>query len=338
MDQRSIALYLSRKGLSATLIHQELVDTLGPEAAAYSTVTWYLREARFAGQSEEVPIETELMTTNPVDVAILGALSDRPFSSVRQLSRLTYLSRTTVHRHLTESLCFTVRYLRWILHRLSDQQKAIRVNLSRELLRVLEVQQSRSWHDIVTLDESWFYFSTDHERMWLAPGETVPDRERHLIQSPKMMITIVWNPSGFHIVTALPKGLKFNACYYTREILQENKNWREQQGVGGGRKLSVHSDNARPHTAKLSMDFLNPNGVTKAPHPLYSPDLAPTDVFLFGDVKRQLSGCSFNSAVDLLTAVHDILDGYGRSTLISVFEEWMRRLRQCIDAEGDDVE
>jgi hypothetical protein len=58
MDQRSIALYLSMKGLSATLIHQELVDTFGPEAAAYSTVTWYLREARFAGQNEEVPIES----------------------------------------------------------------------------------------------------------------------------------------------------------------------------------------------------------------------------------------------------------------------------------------
>jgi histone-lysine N-methyltransferase SETMAR len=203
---------------------------------------------------------------------------------------------------------------------------------------VLEVQQSRGWHDIVTLDESWFYFSTDHERIWLAPGEKVPDRERHMIQCPKMTITIVWNPSGFHIVTALPKGLKFNACYYTREILQEIKNWREQQGVGGGRKLCVYSDNARLHTAKLSMDFLNANGMKKAPHPPYSPDLAPTDSFLFGDVKRQLNGYSFNSAVDLLTAVHHILDGYDRSTLISVFEEWMRRLRQCIDAEREYVE
>jgi hypothetical protein len=153
-----------------------------------------------------------------------------------------------------------------------------------------------------------------------------------------MLITIVWNPSGFCIVTALPKGLKFNACYDTREILQEIKNWREQQGVGDDRILSVHSDNARPHTAKLSMDFLNANGMRKAPHPPYSPGLAPTDSLLFGDVKRQLSGCAFNSAADLLAAVHHILDGYDRLTLISVFEEWMRRLRQCVDTEGDYIE
>jgi hypothetical protein len=53
MDQRSNALYLSTKGLSAKLIHQTLVDILGFETVAYSTVTWYLRTARFVGQREE---------------------------------------------------------------------------------------------------------------------------------------------------------------------------------------------------------------------------------------------------------------------------------------------
>jgi hypothetical protein len=32
--------------------------------------------------------------------------------------------------------------------------------------------KTRSWHDIVTLDESWFYLNTTHERIWLAPGDT----------------------------------------------------------------------------------------------------------------------------------------------------------------------
>jgi hypothetical protein len=86
------------------------------------------------------------------------------------------------------------------------------------------------------------------------------------------------------------------------------------------------------------MDFLNANCMKKTPHPPYSPGLVPTDFFLFGDVKRQLSGCSFNSAADLLAAIHHILDGYDRSTLISVFEEWMWRVRQCVDTERDYIE
>jgi hypothetical protein len=55
--------------------------------------------------------------------------------------------------HLTESFDFTLRYLLWIPHRLSDDQNPIKVNLSRELSPVFEAEQARGWHDIVTLDK-----------------------------------------------------------------------------------------------------------------------------------------------------------------------------------------
>ena len=48
MDQRSIVLFLDRKGLKATDIHNELVAVLGSDAVSYSTVTRYLREGRLA--------------------------------------------------------------------------------------------------------------------------------------------------------------------------------------------------------------------------------------------------------------------------------------------------
>jgi hypothetical protein len=50
-------------------------------------------------------------------------------------------------------------------------------------MRMLEVQRDRAWHDIVTLDESWFYLSTDYEFVWLPRDENVPEKERHTIQS-----------------------------------------------------------------------------------------------------------------------------------------------------------
>jgi hypothetical protein len=100
---------------------------------------------------------------------------------VRQLSRLTHLSSTTVYRSLTQSLEFVVRHLRWVPHALSGAQKGERVDLSRRLLRMLEVHRDRAWHDIITLDEPWFYQSTDYEFVWLSRDEKVPERERHTI-------------------------------------------------------------------------------------------------------------------------------------------------------------
>jgi hypothetical protein len=93
------------------------------------------------------------------------------------------------------------------------------VTLSQELLSVLERQEPRSWHDIVTLDESWFYVNTDHELIWLRRDEEIPEKERQTVQSEKVMLTIVWNPSGFRLIRALPIGLKFNAGHYVAQIL-----------------------------------------------------------------------------------------------------------------------
>jgi hypothetical protein len=74
---------------------------------------------------------------------------------------------------------------------LTAEQKQIRVQMEIELFQVLLVQSTRQWHDIVTLDESWIYLFSEHDLMWTGPGEIVVDRERHTVQSPKFMLTVL---------------------------------------------------------------------------------------------------------------------------------------------------
>jgi hypothetical protein len=161
MTQRPIVAYLSLKEMSAREIHDEIVATLGPDAVSYSSVTRYLRKERFPPLKPEPHPADVQRDFDDSDQAILTVLEDSPFALVWQLSRLTHLPSTTVYRRPTQSLGFVARHLRWVPHALSDAQKGERVNLSRRLLRMLEVQRDRAWHDIVTLDESWFYLSTD---------------------------------------------------------------------------------------------------------------------------------------------------------------------------------
>jgi hypothetical protein len=94
---------------------------------------------------------------------------------------------------------------------LTAEQKQIRIQMAIELLQVLSVQSTLQWYNIVTLDEPWIYLFRGHDLIWIAPGEIVVDRERHTVQSPKFMLTIVWNLIGFHVLKALPKRCKFNA-------------------------------------------------------------------------------------------------------------------------------
>jgi hypothetical protein len=66
------------------------------------------------------------------------------------------------------------------------------------------------------------------------------------------MLTIVWNPRGFHLIKALEKGRKFNAGYYIAEIFEALSQWCSIKAADNERKLLVHADNVHPHTAKLS--------------------------------------------------------------------------------------
>jgi hypothetical protein len=51
------------------------------------------------------------------------------------------------------------------------------------------------------------------------------------------------------------------------------------------------------------------NSMQRKPHPAYSPDLVPSDFYLFGYVKQLLSGCQFADQDSLLQVVSDILVG-----------------------------
>jgi hypothetical protein len=73
-------------------------------------------------------------------------------------------------------------------------------------------------------------------------------------------------------------------------------------------------------------------------HQLYSPDLAPSDFFLFDYVKRALHGLEFQNMEKLLEGVIRILNAIPTDTLIGIFHEWVKRLQACIDHGGEYVE
>jgi histone-lysine N-methyltransferase SETMAR len=140
------------------------------------------------------------------------------------------------------------------------------------------------------------------------------------------------------LIKVLEKGRKFNAGYYIAEILERLSQWRLIEAAGNERKLLVHDDNARPHTARLSTQYFNENRMKSAPHPPYSLNLAPSDFYLFGYVKRCLAGLSFEDTDQLLAAVEGVLEGIGKGALQAIFLEWMDRSRKCIVTNGEHTE
>ncbi|GFT06384.1 hypothetical protein TNCV_1145681 [Trichonephila clavipes] len=64
----------------------------------------------------------------------------------------------------------------------------------------------------------------------------------------------------------------------------------------------VH-DNARFHTSNIVKQFLSKKDVQQIEYPLYSPDLNPSNFFLFPRLKLDLKGKRFDAIPDIQRSV-----------------------------------
>jgi hypothetical protein len=184
---------------------RKLADVLGSDAIAAATISKSVRSAGFevkGAGSDEGPGDPG---TSLTDGQILHALEISPFPSARQIARMSLLPKTAVSERFTELFNFLNKKLRWAPQSLSEQQKRMRVEQSNDWFQTLISMKYHPWRHIATLDESWFCLSIDHESISLSSGDTAPERESKMINSPKMMFAIVWNHHGFHLIDVLPK-------------------------------------------------------------------------------------------------------------------------------------
>jgi len=72
------------------------------------------------------------------------------------------------------------------------------------------------------------------------------------------------------------------------------------------KKVLFHQDNARVNTSVIAMAKINELKFELHSHAPYSPDLAPSDFFLFPNLKKWLGGKKFSTNEEVESAV----DGY----------------------------
>ena len=65
----------------------------------------------------------------------------------------------------------------------------------------------------------------------------------------------------------------------------------------------------RVHTCKVAMAAVEQNWYELIPHPAYLPDLAPSDFFLFPNLKKDICGLNFRSDEEVVTAVEEWVNG-----------------------------
>ena len=99
----------------------------------------------------------------------------------------------------------------------------------------------------------------------------------------------------------------------------------------------LHHDNVPAHAAILTLRFLTDNNNTVVPHPPYSPDLAPSDFFLFPKLKMKLKGRIFQTE-KIQTESQAVLNPLWENDFQEYFKNWQHHWDRCQASEGDYFE
>ena len=190
--------------------------------------------------------------------------------------------------------------------------------------------------NIITGDESWFFFRYDHKFQYSKNRSDIKSIIKPNFSQKKAMISIFFCGSEFLLIDALPKGNKFNSTYFCDSILSKLENEiKKRRPKMGFKNMFIHMDKAKPHKSIMSTEKIKTLGLSIINQPLYSPDIAPCDFWLFGLLKEKLKGCSFETREEMILTISKILKEITKKEIYSVFNEWIKRLKTVINSKGE---
>jgi hypothetical protein len=198
----------------------------------------------------------------------------------------------------------------------TESEKMNPVQRGTELLEHLQLIRHKGSQGTLTLDESRFYWEIDWEQQSLPEDDEPGTRTRRGTDHSNTMLTIAWNSNDFHLIDAMPKGEKHGARYHINNITTPIC---QPLIPAGQRKFVIYPDDSQCHNAEVVFDFLSQRKVRFALHPPDFPDLAPSDLFLFVCLKRELRGSYFQTAEELPGKVRKLVGEISPETLLDVF-------------------
>ena len=141
--------------------------------------------------------------------------------------------------------------------------------------------------NVITGDDSWFFENDPETKRRSSESHNSasprPKKARMSKSRMKAMLIVFFDAKGVFHYEFVPEGQTVNGAFYL-EVLRKLKrrvNW-VRPAIAGNWKL--HHANATSQTCSKVTDYLTQNGVVTIPQPPDSPDLAPTDFFLFPKV------------------------------------------------------
>lgn len=250
--------------------------------------------------------------------------------------------KTVLYEIVTEDLAYHKICARWVPRKLTDQHKKNRMASALSFLTQYHEDGDEIFDRIVTGDETWIHHYTPEKKrqslQWKHTRSPRVQKFKTAESSLKVMATVFWDRQGVLLVDYLPKHETINKEYYCKLLFDLRRAIQNKRRGKLSKKIILLHDNARPHTAGVTKAFIDSLNWEVMDHPAYSPDLAPSDYYLFPHLKQFLGGKIFHERQELENSVNEYFKNLAGDYYNTGMEKLVSRMDKCLNVGGDYVE
>ena len=133
----------------------------------------------------------------------------------------------------------------------------------------------------------------------------------------------------------MPQSCTVNKEYYLEVMRRLCKAIRQKRTeLWKNQSWILHCDNALAHKWMLVHEFFAKNNTVIMPQLLYSPDVAPLNLFLFPKLKIPMKGKHFATIKEIKENSKQELLGIPKSAFQKCIEDWKKRWHKFIVSRG----
>ena len=151
------------------------------------------------------------------------------------------------------------------------------------------------------------------------------------------MASIFWDAHGVIVIDYLDKGRTITGAYYVA-LLDRLVDQIRKKRPHLKKKILFHDDNALSHTSNIAQAKKHELGFKSLPHPPYSPDLTPSDYYLFPNLNRWLCGRRFESNEEVEWGTEGHFKDFDKSYYFEGIEKLKDRWNCSIELKGKYIE
>ena len=345
IEFRAVIKFLTKQGKTPQTILEEMSAVYGDSCPGKTMVyKWHslFKQGRESIEDDPRPGRPVEATSSDIVEKIEKPVLEDARLKKRQLAEMVGVSPTTILNILHQHLGMSKVSARWVPRMLTPLQKQQRVECSREFLDLCGDNKDEVLNRIVTGDETWVHYyepeSKQDSMQWCKKGAPPPKKFKVSQSAGKIMATLFWDTEGILLIDYKDKGVTITGEYYAgllqrlKEAVKEKRRGKWTKGV-----LPLH-DNAAVHKSNVALAALHNCGFQMLYHPPYSPDLAPSDYYLFPNMKKELRGKKFTDDEEVKSAISAYFEAKDKTFIFEGINKLIERSEKCIRVKGEYIE